>query len=140
MTNETTGRGWIGILIPAVTFVVGILLGGLVIGAGLGSDDTAADGAGSGPAASPSASPSPETVVRIPAACQEAADNLQRATQLLEDSVDSVRNFQTDQIVEALRELQAIDAETRPLVSECRNVDVTMAPTATPSPSPSPSP
>lgn len=133
-TDERTS--WLVRLLPALTFVVGLAIGSLVVLAGTGGDDTGAGTPKENTAASPSASPTGDTVVTVPEACREAGANLSAATALLRDSVDSVRDFQPDRIVKALDRLQTLDQQTRPLVARCSAVRVSqgVSPSATQSP------
>jgi|SRR5680860_1024362 len=140
MTDETPLQRW-GMLIPAATFLVGLLIGGLVIGVGMsgsGSGSAAGDGgssSGASPGTAASATPG-ETVVTVPAACQQAADNLREATRLLRNTVGNVRNFKPDEIIDSLNRLENLDSETRPLLQECSQVAVTTGATPVPSSSP----
>ena len=148
MSDETSQRRWGGVLIPAATFLVGLLIGGLVIGVGKtggGSSDEAANGGSSGSSSSSSSSsPTPtttgsaspgETVVTVPAACQQAGDKVREATTLLRSTIGDVRNFKPNRIVDELNRLEDLDSQIRPLLQECSQVDVSTA--AAPSPSPS---
>lgn len=120
---------WWARLLPTATFVVGLVIGGLVV--------LAVHGGGE-PAASPSPSPSTasaspgDTVVTVPAACQDAADNIEEATSLLRETVSSVKNFDPDQIVKMLNRLQDLDQATRPLAKRCSQVKVTVGPSPSP--------
>ena len=150
MTNETPtpapdpgpsetspSRRWGGLLIPAATFLVGLLIGGLVIGVGRsGSSSSSDEEAGSSSSPSPAASSPPapgDTVVTVPAECQQAADKVREATSLLRSTVSDVQNFKPDKIVETLNRLEDIDAEIRPLLDGCSQVDVTTGATPVPS-------
>lgn len=138
MTDETRMQRWGSLVIPAATFLVGLLLGGLVIGVGRSGGDSSgvANGSGSTRSASPttggSATPG-ETVVSVPAACSEAADKIREATTLLRNTVGDFRNFKPNEIVDALNRLEDLDGETRPLLQACSQVGVTTG--ATPAPS-----
>ncbi len=111
---------------------------GAAVGGG-DDDQTSGDEASTTP--SPATTPTTgATVVTVPAACQEAADNMREALSLLRSGTDSVEKFQPDRIVELLNRLEDIDQQTRPLLDECSNVDVSRSPAPT-SPAPtSPAP
>lgn len=132
---ENKPRVW-SRLIPAGTFLVGLLIGALVV---------LATRTGTPSAEQPSTSPSATTaspgqsVVTVPAACQQAADNIQQATGLLRDSVSSVKDFEPKKLVKLLNQLEDLDQATRPLARECSQVQVSVAPTPTGSPSDAPS-
>lgn len=142
MSDETPMQWWGGLLIPAGTFLVGLLIGGLVIGVGRSggdsSDPAGDDGSSSSPSPTTAGSAAPgETVVTVPAACQEAGGKVREATKLLRSTVGDVRNFKPDKIVDTLNRLEDLDSQIRPLLQECSQVEVTTG--ATPFPSASPS-
>lgn len=124
-------------LIPAATFLVGLLVGALVVLANQSGTPSTKQ-----PPKSPSAtSPSPgESLVTVPAACQQASDNIQQATSLLRDTVSSIKNFNPKELVRLLNQLEDLDQATRPLARECSQVKVTVGPTPSTSISPSASP
>lgn len=145
MSDETPLLRRGGVLIPAATFLVGLLIGGLVIGLGRSgsSPSSTAGDDGSSSGASSSSSPTStstadpgETVVTVPAACQEATDKVSEATRLLRSTVGDVRNFKPEKIVEALNRLEDLDGEIRPLLQECSRVEVTTGATPVPPSSP----
>lgn len=130
-------------LIPAATFLVGLLIGALVVLANQSTSSSNQSTPSSKQSSkSPSAtSPSPGvSVVTVPAACQQASDNIQQATSLLRDSVSSVKNFDPKELVRLLNRLEDLDKATRPLARECSQVTVTVGPTPSTSASPSDSP
>ncbi len=124
-------------VIPAATFLVGLLIGALFVGLGQSGNTAAGKGGSQGDQVKPtaSASPSGELTVTIPGACRAAAENLRTATALLADSAKSVKNFDPNQLVKLLNELESLDSRTRPLIAQCSEVDISSA-----SPAPSPSP
>lgn len=132
--SESAHRWWT-IVVPAVTFLVGLGLGLVVMVATGDPSEPDADipAADESPSASSSAegTDTPDTVVTVPGACEDAARNISEATRLLDDVAASVRDFQPDELVDLLDQLEQLDAETRELAEQCGAVDVT----ATPSPS-----
>ena len=140
MTDTTSANSWVHRLIPAATFVVGLLIGAaLLYASGAGRDAGASKTPGtSGSTPSPNASSTPRgaTVITVPAACRDAAKKLQEATDLVRSSVDSVRNFDPDQLTKALRQLETIDAQARPLVRRCADVNITTSPSPSTTTSP----
>lgn len=134
---ETEGtNSWVLRLIPAATFVLGLLIGAaLLYASGAGRDTGTSKNPGAGgrtPPPSASSTPSGATVITVPAACRQAANKLQEATDLLRSSVDSVRNFNPDALTRALRQLETMDAQTRPLVRRCTDVNITTSPSPSP--------
>ena len=127
-TDETAPpwQTWGGLVLPALTFLVGLALGlVLMFAVGDGGPDSAAE-----PAPSPSepTATSGDTVVTVPAACEAAAENISEATRLLDDIAGSVRDFQPQELVERLNRLEDLDVATRPLAERCSQVSVTQEP------------
>ena len=133
---DDSSRSWLGLLVPTVTFLVGLVLGGVLVYANSGGD--ASDVAESEATASPSAG-AQDTVVTLPAACDQAATKVREAYALLRQAVGQVRDFQADALVETLNSLQDVDEEARVLVSECSAVQVSTSPTASSTATTSPS-
>jgi hypothetical protein len=113
------------VVAPAVALLVGVVLGGLVVGvAGDGSSDGVAD-------PSPTATSSdsqPGLAVVVPDECLRAADSVTEATALIRDSLDAIRRFEADQIIEMLNHLEDLDARAREQASRCADVEVSDAP------------
>ena len=137
---ENSGWSWPGLLVPTVTFLVGLVLGGVLVYANSGgaSEVMAPE---SDTTASPSAADE-DTLVTLPAACDQAATKVREAYDLLRQAVGQVQDLQADALVDTLNSLEDVDAEARVLVTECSAVQVSTSPTAssdaTPSPSTSP--
>ncbi|MEQ6903336.1 hypothetical protein [Nocardioides sp. YIM 152588] len=124
---------WPGRLVPAATFLVGVVLGGLLVAAASGGDEPPDAADEVPPTATEQATPSTgATVVTVPGACEQAAQNLREALSLIREGTDSVESFRPDRIVDLLDRLEDIDNETRPLLDECGQVEVSQSP-ATPS-------
>lgn len=134
--DDREGGGWWSLLLPTLTFVVGLALGGGLVYATSGGD------AATTPEAAPSASPSRsadaggDTTVTLPAECAQASEQITRAYGLLREAVGQVRDFDASRLVETIDELQTVDEETRPLVEACSQVSVGTSPTETAEPSP----
>lgn len=127
---EGSGFGRLAVVIPSVTFVIGLALGWALVSVSQTGGD--AEGAAE-PSPEVSSSPSPSSVdgsivVTVPLACQESARNLREATRLLRASVTSVRDFDPDELVDTLNRLETLDRETRPLLDECSQASVTESP------------
>lgn len=134
--DDREGGGWWSLLLPTLTFVVGLALGGGLVYATSGGD------AATTPEAAPSASPSPsvaeggDTTVTLPAECEQASQRLTEAYGLLREAVGQVRDFDAGRLVETIDELQTVDEQTRPLVEACSQVSVGTAPSGRAEPSP----
>lgn len=119
-------------LIPAATFPVGLLIGVVVVYVGHTGDGSTGDGGAAAPSAQSASPPSSPAGDTVPADCRKAADRLEAAVKVLRGFVASVRNFDPGEIVRRLNRLEMLDNQTRPLLRQCRNVDVTI--TASPTP------
>jgi hypothetical protein len=113
------GMTW---LLPALTFVVGVVLGGVVVGAITSGDDgagTAPGGAGTataggrspGPAATPSPGTSSGLTVTVPAECAALAADARDAANLLEQGATAARDLDADALADVARRMQ--DARDR---------------------------
>lgn len=130
MNDDEGKQNWLGLLIPTVTFLVGLALGGVLVYAnvGGGADSNVAEQSVTDTAAADDAS----AVVTVPAACDKAAAKVREAYGLLRTAVDQVRDFQADALVGTLNELEDVDGEARVLVTECSDVEVENAPEQAP--------
>ncbi len=135
---DHSSRSWLGLWVPTLTFLVGLILGGVLVYANSGGDSPQVLGPDPETTASPSASThdTQDTLVTLPAACDEAATKVREAYDLLRQAVGQVRDFQADALVETLNSLEDVDKEARTLVSECSAVQVSTSPATSPSPSP----
>jgi hypothetical protein len=126
--------------LPAFTFLVGLLLGAVVIGVGIGGDDDAEE---TSPTPSASAgstttadSPGPsDTAVIVPAACSQASQEVTDAVELLREGAQYVQSFQPKRLLEVLNQLETLDADLREQAQECAD-GVTTIPTDTTEPTP----
>jgi len=120
-------RSWVVSAVPAITFVVGLVLGGLVIGVGI-------DGDGGNPAGTPTTAggsqptPTSDVTVVVPNACIQAAETVTEAMDLIREGVTAVRDFQPQELIELLDQLEDLDARGRDLAQQCSEVDVSRAP------------
>jgi len=124
---------WMTRVFPAATFVVGVVLGGLVVGAA----SSGGSGSPSEPpqAAAPTATataPAPETTVVVPGACNQAAEAVTEAVELIRQGAASVRDFDPDELVRVLDELETLEPQARELAARCSDVDVDPGPTTAP--------
>jgi len=110
--------------VPAVTFVVGLVLGGVVIGVGVDGDEGSPE---ADPSATPSgAAPTPtsDVTVVVPNACIEASETVTEAVDVIQDAVGAVRDFRPEELVDMLNELELLDARARDLARQCAEVEV----------------
>ncbi len=135
--EESGWQRWALRLLPALTFVVGLVLGAVVVLASQPERDAPA--ASAEPSAAPPSAPgegTADTVVTVPGACEDAAEDLTEATRLLDDVAAAVRDFRPDDLIGLLDQLEDLDAEVRSQTAECSRVDVSES--ASPEASPSP--
>lgn len=124
--HDRTGSWWF-VVVPAITLLVGLVLGGLIVG-------VAHDGSKS-PDVGPSATPTPadpsassDVAVVVPQECLQAAETVQRATELIRDGVAAIRDFRPDELITLLDQLEDLDAEAREQAAACSEVEVSPAP------------
>ena len=125
-TKASGTAPWVFRVVPAVTFLVGLLLGGLVVGVGLdrgGPDSGEADPTSTSPDDNGPTPTSAATVV-VPSACREAANQIEIAITVIQDGVGAVRDFQPDELVRVLDELEDLEARARDLAARCSAVQV----------------
>ncbi len=116
---------WVARLVPAATFLLGLAVGGLVVGVGLDGDGSpAAESETSAPSpADEESTPSDLTVV-VPAACEQAAESVREAAGLLRRAAESVRDFNPDELVAVLDELETVEPQVQELADRCAAVDI----------------
>ena len=130
--TERSTPSW---LIPAATFVVGLLLGGGVILATTsgGGDETAAGttspSASSSPSPTVSSSVPPDRTITVPGECLALADDSQKVLDLVDQAVTSARDLDASGLSDVVRQLQqsrdSLDRNTQ----ACRSsVEVSPAP------------
>lgn len=112
------------VVIPAATLLLGFALGAIVMGAGGTSRPPAATVSVPSNQSAPSEAADQSAVV-IPQACVRAAESLQRSTAVLRKGVASLRDFRGHELVDALNELEDLDAQARKQAEACTAVKVT---------------
>jgi len=117
--------GWALRALPAITFLVGVALGGVFVGVGLDGDGLGGDSQSTGTTTDPTGSgTTSDTSIVIPAACSQAADTVTEAVDLIRDGAASVRDFQPKQLIEVLDALEVLDPKLQRLAQQCSAVDV----------------
>jgi len=118
--------------LPAITFVLGVVFGGVMVGVAGRSEGSGADQA---PVPTPSQRTSPstgDTLVALPQECLAVADTVDQLTQLVRDNLDAIREFRSHDIVEMLNRLEDLDQQARDQADACRDIQLD---TVTPGPS-----
>lgn len=144
--DSAAARAWW--LLPALAFVVGIVLGGVVVGVGAfgGSDDAEPSASVTSEPEEPADEEEPATspsdvLVRVPAQCLEAADGAEQVARQVDDVVEAVRALDARRLQELLDEFQQLQPDIQALADRCREVAgeqlqdgglITPAPAATP--------
>lgn len=128
-----------------LTFLVGLVLGGVVIFAGTAGDDdepTASPDASQAPDVSASEDPdSTDVVVRVPQSCLDAADGALEASQQVDDAVAAVRDLDARRLQEIVDEVQRLQPDVRDQAEQCRSTTgsrLEEGQLATPAPAPTP--
>jgi hypothetical protein len=128
----TGGNGGpVGWLIPAVTFLVGLVLGGLVIGL-LRSDFGDGDGSAAGTTPSTaSATPAPSTSlaepITIPGECVQIASDSQQLLDLVDQAVTAARDLDAEQLSSIVSQLQDQQQRVRDQAAACQQAATTSA-------------
>lgn len=126
--------------IPVITFVVGLLLGGLVIGALRSGDSgsTAPDaattptGSASVPGSGSTASPTTATVV-VPAECLKVSDDATAVNDLVRRAVTAARDLDASALSAVVREIDTAQTALRQHAEACKNAQASITGGATPS-------
>jgi len=142
--TETGWRRW-SVLLPALTFAVGLALGAAVVGVSQlgGSDEAdplAAPSPSSSPASEPTGSASPGALrITVPAPCVQAAEKAETAYGVLDRAVTAVRELDARQLADVVDAAQTERAETEALVDACRAAagEQLLEPVPTTAPTPS---
>lgn len=120
-------------VVPALTFLIGLLVGGVVVGLTGVGDDLTAGGAGQGadgsaepgaPAATPGAPGSGDRTVTVPAECIEVAERSQEALRLTREAAQALGDLDPRRVQEIVDRLQDLDPEVRALAAECRDAGI----------------
>jgi hypothetical protein len=112
------GSRWLWVL-PALTFLVGLALGALVVG---GPSDAPVSGTGdpaAAPAPEPSAAPS-DLLVRVPEPCLAVAEQAEEAVAVVDRAVAAVRSFDARELQEVLNQAQNLRSGVERLAADCR--------------------
>lgn len=133
-------RRW-GWLIPGVTFLVGLALGGIVVFAQQSGSNTASSGGTSTPSPSVTLTPpggeqsSQVAVVKVPSACLSVADDARNMVDIAAKAVSAARDLDAAALASAVRQLDEAQKAVTSSATACRSVQA-LLPTATATPSP----
>lgn len=122
---RSSGRGlsWI---IPAATFLVGLLLGGLVVAASTAGEDD--DVAGPVPSATeptgePTTSPGsrPDATVTVPGSCLDVAEGTEDLLGLVQEAATAAQELDASELSSIVRQLQDSQASLEEQSSACQS-------------------
>ncbi len=124
-TAEPRLGSWWFAVVPAITLLVGLVLGGLVVGVTVDGEPESR----TTPAPTPvDPSPTEDVTVVVPQECLEAAETVQEATALIRDGASAIREFRPDELITLLDDLEDLDAVAREQATACEEVDVSRTP------------
>ncbi len=118
-------RGGMSWLIPALTFLVGLLLGAVVMGvSGNGDDvDVATSPTTTDPVVAATASPSarPDATVTVPGSCLDVADSAEELGELIGDAAGAAQELDASGLSSIVRELQESQTGLEEKADACRS-------------------
>lgn len=125
-----TSRGWFW-WIPAATFLIGLLLGGIFIAvSGTDGDDGPTLGVPTELVPTPGTSGTrTDLTVIVPAACLEVADTADEVLALGRDAAAAIGELDARELQRLVNEMQQLDQVVRDLVSLCRQGSAAELPT-----------
>jgi hypothetical protein len=114
-----------GVLVPAITFLVGLLLGTALMWAG---SDRGDEVAGSDPTPAPSqsapttsATGRPDATVTVPGSCLDLADSAEEAAELVEDAATAAQDLDASELSSIVRQMQESRTEIESRAGDCRS-------------------
>ena len=119
MEDVGPGRGRWSWLLPALTFLVGLALGGLVLG-GDGDPPRAAAPVPAGGEPSPPPDPG-DLLVRVPEPCLRVADEAEQAVATLDRAVDAARSLDARRLQDVVDDVQRLRPRLEDLADRCRS-------------------
>ena len=122
-TGASRWRSW-SVVLPALAFLAGLLLGGAVIGAAFNSDNADSSAAGGpGDTATPTTTPTAtasDLNVTVPGPCVQAAERADDAYALVERGVKAARDLDAGALADLVDEVQRQRPEVQALIAECQ--------------------
>ncbi len=121
-------RGGVGLLLPAIALVVGLVVGGLFVGltdlGGSGEQTSQGSSTGStsstSSAGSSSSSSGSDVVITVPAACLNLTDESQALLDLVDQAVTAARDLNASDLSAVVSKLQDAQSRLRTQTDACR--------------------
>ncbi len=142
MTQVERHSGWQrwSVLLPALAFVGGAALGGVVVGVAVGGGSSSSSDAAA-PGATPTPTPSAgraDAVVRVPGPCLQAADRADDAYALVQQGVQAARDLDARALADLVDQVQQQRPQVQALIADCRAAaaDTVLQPAPTPARTP----
>ncbi len=108
--------------VPALTFLGGLLLGGVLVGATVDRDPPEAPDNQPAAAAPAPANGQGGVTVEVPPPCLEAVDRAEEAMTLAADGLSALRDFEPQRLGDVVDQLQRMEPEVRRQAAECRRL------------------
>jgi hypothetical protein len=121
--------GGLGLLVPALALLVGLVLGGTLVAVTRGDSDgtggagggaSAAPGAGSTSATASPTSTATSLVVNVPAACVQLADDAQVVRDLIDKAVAAARDLNATDLSALVPQMQQAQEKLSAQADACR--------------------
>lgn len=145
--SESKGapRGFV--LVPAGTFLLGLLLGAVLVwvavpggGTSAGGEQDPTPGTTGGPAASPTLRASPGPGTTIPESCVRSAESAATAVTLVRQAVTAVGDLDAARLQQIVDRIEQLDTQIREDVTSCRRQTGQLEPDPSPGSAPRRSP
>lgn len=119
-----TSRGNWFWLVPAVAFLLGLVLGGVLVAVGGwgDGDGSAADGETKVSTPTPTTStPRDDLTVTVAGACLDAVDATEQVVTLGRQAVSALTELDARELQRVVNEMQQLEMEVRDLAEQCRD-------------------
>lgn len=122
-TSTASRRDRRFLLVPAITFLLGLVLGGVLIGVA----DLGADGSDGTQEAAPapttaSATPSDDVTVTVPRACLDVAERTEEVLDLVQRAAAAIGDLDARELGTIVDEMQTLEPEVRENAAACQEL------------------